>query len=199
MMFPEAVPGEWPWPGATTRVTIARPRRPLSPPSGPGLDLNPEPLPPNDRYRVRSGEGLARWLFRTDGRRERCEDLPKFCRRVKGGKIQLRIHLGGEKGYAVNFGLYPSTGAAVMVRRKVHQLLRSEPDIWAVLAHLRSTGAVPDHVLPRWVYARKDESGFGAKVRRDGRLIDLPGPYATPEVAFTAMREHLAANGLQEM
>jgi hypothetical protein len=178
-------------------VSAQSPRTP-TPSQGTTLDLTPEPLPANDRFRVRSGEGLARWLFRTDGRRERRNDLPKFCRRVKGGRIQLRIHLGGEKGYAVNFGLYPSTGAAVMVRRKVHQLMRSEPNIWAVLARLRATGAVPDHVLPRWVYAHKDESGFGAKARREGQLIHLPGPYPTPEEAFEAMRQLLAAPAIGE-
>ena len=142
---------------------------------------------------MRRGETLVAWLFRTDGRRERREDLPKFCRRVKGGKIQLRIHLGVEKGYAVNFGLYPSSGAAVMVRRKAHQLLRTEPDIWAVLARLRESGDVPDHVLPRWVYARKDRQGYGARVRRNGVEIELDGPYATPELAYAAMRDRLEA------
>ncbi len=185
-------PGEWPWPNPPVICRSPVPRTRAEPSPGPTLNLDGESLPSTDRFRIRPGETLAAWLFRTDGRRERREDLPKFCRRVKGGKIQLRIHLGEEKGYAVNFGLYPSSGAAVMVRRKIHQLLRTEPDVWAVLARLRASGDVPDHVLPRWVYARKDDSGYGARVRRDGRLIDLPGPYQTPEEAFAAMRKQLA-------
>ncbi len=123
----------------------------------------------------------------------------RYVRRVKGRSYQARVPLaGGRKWESVNLGLFSADDhgsmagaerAAGLAAKAYYQRHRPWLTPWQVIQELQRDGLVPASVLPRWVY-RLPCGRFAArcKRRRRGVVIDLPGPFFTPEAAHAAMR-----------
>jgi hypothetical protein len=135
-------------------------------------------------------------------RRERtCESRYRYVRRVKCG-WQARIPIGPTPADSINLGLFTDTShggseaaewAAGRAATWFSRLRTAGKTCWQVICELKARGYVPEGVLPRWVYRRAD--GMYAAKRRavKSAAIDLPGPFASPEEAFAAMRERVTA------
>ncbi|WP_439627508.1 hypothetical protein [Gemmata sp.] len=114
----------------------------------------------------------------------------------KGTKYQVRWWLGGHG--SVNCGLYDSEATAELVRRELIRETAGRPatplGIWqalqCVLARLGTRAGDVSPALPTWVAERKD-GGYGAKVKKGGRVLECPGPFADPAAAHVAMLELL--------
>jgi hypothetical protein len=126
-----------------------------------------------------------------------------YIRKVKGSKYQLRWWLArvDPSAGSVNCGLYASEWLAERVRTAVVKELRNHHPtalgVWsatrAVLRAMVDQGqpvaAALKRLLPKWV--RRTDGGYAARVKVWGQRIVLPGPFATPEDAHRAMKEHL--------
>jgi len=126
-------------------------------------------------------------------------------RKVKGKcAYQCRYWLGGRsfKTIHLNLGLFTSGDhgddaewAAGRAWREFDKrwvadpVTRVMPSPWSVVVELRRKGYVPSSLVPPWVYAVP--GGYAARSRMTAGVIELPGPYATPEEAHEAMAERL--------
>lgn len=123
--------------------------------------------------------------------REWRDPAPKWIRRVRADRWQLRVPVGQcRKGiYPLNCGCYPSSGEAVRVRRVVIRVLSSGGTAWDALTQLIVTGEASAFITARFVYAVS--GGYGVKARSRGRVVDLPGPYPSAKAARDAAAEGL--------
>lgn len=136
-------------------------------------------------------------------RRERRHACGRYVRFPgKGHKVQLRwwCHRAGHAGGSVNCGLYDELTAERVRAEIASRTARHAPTalgIWRAVVeaidHLRARGyPVPAEVLPKWVHRRRS-GGYCARVTKGGRVIELPGPFKTPEAAHNAMLDKLNA------
>ena len=125
---------------------------------------------------------------------------------MKGLKYQVRWWLS-EHG-SINCGLFDTEEAAAIVRAELAAETAKHPTtplgLWTalqvVLARLKQRWPMwsPPRVTPKYVRQRADGLYF-ARVRVCGRVIELPGPYATPEAAHEAMVARLRWLGLPKL
>ena len=143
--------------------------------------LTPPPVPPRVRLRHR---------------RHACGE---YVRKVKGEKYQLRWWLEADHGGSINCGLYDSEWQAERVREQLKTACRSVAgrgttvlSLWEAMKPLIARGVIPAGVLPKYVY--RTPEGYGARVKKGGRVLDCPGPFDSPEAAHTALADLLRQN-----
>jgi hypothetical protein len=130
-------------------------------------------------------------LGRVKQKRERRHACAKYIRKVAGRKYQLRVFWGGGRaaGESWSFGLYDSEAAALQVRRKLAEVMRTSPDPCDALRALQAHGFVKPTILPLWVV--EVPGGFRGR-RRTRDAIAETATYATPEQAHHAMKALVA-------
>ncbi|MCE9561287.1 MAG: hypothetical protein K8U57_04465 [Planctomycetes bacterium] len=115
-----------------------------------------------------------------------------YVRKARGRVYQCRIWITGIG--SLNLGCYQSEWLAGQASKAFARRFRPDIHLADVIASLRRDGIVPAHVLMKYVY-RLPGGDFGAKVKKHGRKIVLPGPYPTEKEAYEAMRARLAELG----
>ena len=137
----------------------------------------------------------------TTKHRERREPwLPKWVRRCDSSPrlFQLRVppqltQQAPGKHFAepVNFGLYPSPGAADRVGKMVRQHLAKGRNVWEALLLLIKAREVRASITCRFAYPVDD--GWAVKSLHRGSLLELPGPFQNPQEAYAALKKALLA------